>query len=615
VARDFFAVLWDTGAPAQAETAMRINAALASLCPHLDLRASAVGLRFYTSRANAARTTVNKLRGGSCLVYGTIFRRGGDDTADPSPCCINLCHKDAERILDSGGQHLVDHYWGHYVLFLVNDVSRTRWVFRSPACHQPCLYAVHEGVRLYFSAVEDLAALGLMRLSTNWDFVAAFSAFARTSGSETGLNEIRQLNTGEYHESSPKGDGRGFRWNPATFAKCLSGETTDKSRRLLRATVLSCTSAWAGEHRSILQHLSGGLDSSIATVCLALSPTRPEVTCLNYYSRGTHGDEREYARAVCDKVGFALVEHRQDSASPMDRLLTYRRTESPAAYVTRDARELEEMRLARRLGVNARFTGMFGDALFHMPPVAPVVADYVRQRGIDRRYLETAFLAAQMDRVSIWSILQGSLTKGLFVPPRSFVPGDFGKPNDSLLTREALESVCHTNPLRFAHPWLHDLDGVPCGKFPVISSLSWNSTYCNALAEADEPELIHPYFSEPLAELCLRLPTYSMLRDGWDRALVREAFASELPEVIARRVSKGSANLHVRERITHNEQFIREVLTDGALVKQGLLDRRRIADSLPGRVTRGGCAPLHLWACVAAEAWCRAWSTQPAPTG
>ena len=612
VNRDFFAVLWDAGAPSQAETAARVNDALANSCPHLDLRLSAAGLRFYAPRANASRSITNSLADGAYLAYGTIFRRNREDTCDAPPLRAKISHEDTARILKSRGRYLVDHHWGHYVLFLVDGASRTSYVFRSPGCHQPCLYAVHGGIRLYFSAVEDLAALSVMRLSINWDFVAAFSAFARTSGSETGINEIRQLNTGEYHEISPTRDCRGFHWNPATFAKSQSDEELCKSRRLLRETVVSCTSAWADEHRSILQYLSGGLDSSIATVCLALAPSRPKVTCLNYYSRGAYGDERKYARAVCEEMGFPLVERQQNSAEPMDRLLTYRRTDSPAAYLTRDAGEPGEIELARQIGVSARFTGIFGDALFHMPPAAPTAADYVRQRGIDRRFFEISLLAAQIDRASIWSVLRQSLVKGMFNRRRSFVPGDFGNPEHSLLAREALESVCRANPFRFAHPWLHDLDGVPCGKFPVIASLSWNSTYCNALAEPDEPELIHPYFSEPLAELCLRLPTYSMLRDGWDRALVREAFEPELPEAIRFRVSKGSANLHVRERVTRNQEFIRDLLSEGVLVKQRILDPKRIAESLPGRATRNASAPLHLWACVAAEAWSRAWSRNPA---
>jgi asparagine synthase (glutamine-hydrolysing) len=243
-----------------------------------------------------------------------------------------------------------------------------------------------------------------------------------------------------------------------------------------------------------------------------------------------------------------------------------------------------------------------------MPPAAPTAADYMGTHGVDRRFFGIALQAAQIDRVSIWRVFYDALINGILKRPRRFVPGEFRRPENSLLTRAALESVCHIDPLRFVHPWLHDLGGVPSGKFPAIASLSWNSTYFNALADPGEPEVIHPFFSEPLAELCLRLPTYSMLRDGSDRALVREAFAPELPDLIRYRVSKGSANLLARERIANNKIFIRDLLAEGILVKRGILDAKRISDCLPGKATRSAAAPVHLWACVAAEAWSRTWS-------
>jgi asparagine synthase (glutamine-hydrolysing) len=531
-------------------------------------------------------------------------RLGVEDASPPSG---DFTGREAARVVESGGRYLVDNYWGHYLAFLADGVNETKWVFRSPACHQTCLCAVYEGVRLYFSAVEDFANLGLVRLTINWDFVAAFSAFTRASGPETGLNEIRELSTGEYHKVSPCTVRRGFHWNPGGIAKLQLNADSRESRRLLRSTVLSCVFTWASEHASILQRLSGGIDSSIATVCLGLAPNRPKVSCLNYHSRGTYGDERRYARALCERVGFPLIEYRHDTTAPMDSMLAYRRTESPAAYLMRDGGERREIDLARQIGATARFTGIFGDTLFHMPPAAPTAADYIRARGIDGRFFGIALQAAQIDRVSIWRVLHGALMNGLFKRPRSFVPGDFENPERSPLTGAALESVCHADPLRFVHPWLHDLGGVPSGKFPVIASLSWNSTYFNALPDPGEPEVIHPFCSEPLAELCLRLPTYSMLRDGWDRALVREAFAPELPDLIRYRVSKGSANLHAKERITHNQRFIRDLLADSVLVKQGILDPKRISDCLPGQATRSATSPVHLWACVAAEAWSRAW--------
>jgi asparagine synthase (glutamine-hydrolysing) len=250
--------------------------------------------------------------------------------------------------------------------------------------------------------------------------------------------------------------------------------------------------------------------------------------------------------------------------------------------------------------------------LFHMPPAAPTAADYIRRRGVDRRFFGIALEAAQIDRVSIWKVLGGALMNGIFLPPRSFVPGEFGHPDHSLLTREARESIYHANPLRFVHPWLHALPDVPYGKFPLIASLSWNSAYFHALSAPDEPDLVHPFFSEPLVELCLRLPTYSMLRDGWDRALAREAFDSDLPQIVKSRISKGSPNLHVRERIDYNATFIRDLLADGVLVNRGILDRKRLADCLPGQAKRSPSSPVDLWICTIAEAWSRTWQNQSA---
>jgi asparagine synthase (glutamine-hydrolysing) len=608
VPRDFFVVLWDSDNPAHAAAAARIRHALANACGHLTPSFFMDGLHFYSSHADTDSNLIHLLANRAGIVFGTLFRRTClDDARDALSPRADLRGDDTPRILQSGGRYLIEHYWGHYVAILADEAQRTKWVLRSPACHQPCLWLTHEGVRLYFSSVEDCAKLNLLRLTINWDVVAAFSAFTRVSGAETGLNEILELSTGEYHIFSPPAQREGYHWNPADLARCQWDESLAEARRLLRATVRSCVFTWAAEHANVVQRLSGGLDSSIAAACLSVAPSRPRVTCLNYYSPGAYGDERKYARAVSARTGLPLIEYPYDSAAPMDSMLSYRRTMSPASYLTRSAGDLAEFGLARRVGASARFTGILGDVLFHMPPAAPTVADYIRRRGVDRGFFRIAHQSAQIDDVSIWKVLRAALMDGLFSPPSGFMPGEFAHPDHSLLTREARDSICHAIPFRFVHPWLHNLRDVPFGKFPLIASLSWNSANFSALSDPGEPDLVHPFFSEPLVELCLRLPTYSLLRDGWDRALAREAFESELPDIVKSRISKGSPNLHVRERIEHNQEFIRDMLTDSVLVKQGILDRRLIDEGLPGRTTRSAALPVHLWACVAAEAWSRAW--------
>jgi asparagine synthase (glutamine-hydrolysing) len=609
---DFFALLWDSSVPAEAEAAARINDELARFSERWVSSTSASGLHFRASDPAEAEHLLCPLPFGRGVVFGTLFARPHDDADGACSRCFVLDDA-AARIVGSKGRDLIDRYWGHYVAFLVDDSRRTKYVLRSPACHQPCFLATYHGVRMYFSSVEDLAALRVFRPTINWDFVAAFCAFTRLSGRETGLNEISELGACEYHEISPGGTCRaGYHWDASDFARRQLTEDPQESTRRLRATVLSCVTTWAAQHPSIVQRLSGGLDSSILGTCLALGRSRSKVIFLNYYSHGAYGDERHYARAVSNATGFPLLEYRQDSARPMDQLLTFPRTHSPAAHLTRDGSDPREIELAREVGATARFTGIMGDTLFHMPPAAPSAADYVRAHGLGGCCLEIALRAAQMDRVSVWKILREAVT-GALKPPTSFVPGDFGQPGQALLTSSASECVYHSDPLRFVHPWLHDLREVPYGKFSLIASLSWNSAYSNALSEPAEAELIHPYYSEPLMELCLRLPSFVMLHNGWDRALVRRAFERELPEVIRVRTSKGSANLHVRERIERNHTFIRGLLTDGVLVRQGIIDRKKLQDCLPGQATRSTITLARLWTCVAAEAWSRAWLKEPWP--
>jgi len=337
-----------------------------------------------------------------------------------------------------------------------------------------------------------------------------------------------------------------------------------------------------------------------------MAPSRPQVHCVNYYSRGTYGDERRFARLVAERNNFPLLEYRQNFAYSFAKFLDFPPTASPITYLFKVECDEREIALAHEVGATARFTGTMGDILFQMPPALPSATEYLQRRGFDRRFLSIALEAAQLDRVSIWKIIGRAFRDGLISPPTMSEPGEFDGKKTMLLTSEAARAFSD-QPLRFIHPWLHALTGVPFGKFAQISCLGFNSAYFNALHEANESELIHPFLSEPIMELCLRIPTYLLMHGGWDRAMAREAFQSELPPEVRARPSKGSMNLWVREMIATNAQFVRELLLDGVLVREKIIDRKRLEDCFPGTTSR---SPLSLGCfldCVAAESWCRVW--------
>jgi asparagine synthase (glutamine-hydrolysing) len=606
---DFFALLWNPDSPSSCESATHVRAALAHSCERMAVVLRLNGFDFYVSDQRTATHLTQLLPDGAGLTYGTLFDRRAADTADEAPFPRAEFNKNAcAKIIASGGRYLTENYWGHYVAFLIDSPAGEKRIFRSPTCHQPCLCTTYRGVHLYFSAAEDCAKLGLIRFTINWAFVAAFAASTRISCTETGLNEMTEVATGECHTVIRETVRRAFYWNPANIALYPLVEDLPEAKRALRATVHACVSTWASEHPRIVQRLSGGLDSSIATVCLASAPCRPTVTCVNYYSRGAFGDEREYARAVAERTAFPLMEYRHESLAPLDLLLNFARTESPSSYMSRGSFDRREIELAHDLGATARFTGIMGDMLFQMPPAAPSVAEYVRRHGLDGHFLLLALHAAQMDRVSLWTILRNAFTNGLLTKPSQFQPGEFSQRENSLLTVEADRAVFCDGPLRFVHPWLNNLQGIPFGKFAQIASLSFNSEYYNCLHNINESELIHPFVSEPLIELCLRLPTYLLLRDGWDRALVREAFQAELPPIVTSRAVKGSTIHHFSTQIQSNRQFIQDLMVDGVLVRERILDRKKVIDCLPGKANRSSLPLGLLMASIAAEAWSRAWT-------
>ena len=100
--------------------------------------------------------------------------------------------------------------------------------------------------------------------------------------------------------------------------------------------------------------------------------------------------------------------------------------------------------------------------------------------------------------------------------------------------------------------------------------------YYTSFGPEGAPERTLPLLSQPLVELCLRMPSYLLIRSGRDRAIARRAFAPELPETIVKRTAKGRIDQYLRNILDLNLQFIREYLLDGVLVSKGLLNRNNL---------------------------------------
>jgi hypothetical protein len=64
---------------------------------------------------------------------------------------------------------------------------------------------------------------------------------------------------------------------------------------------------------------------------------------------------------------------------------------------------------------------------------------------------------------------------------------------------------------------------------------------------------------------------------------------------------------HLKAVVSRNMRLMREVLTDGWLVKQGLVDAAKLQECLSGRPTRLKGHMTQLYSYLNTEAWIRSW--------
>ncbi len=564
------------------------------------------GLMVFHADARPGSNEIYVLAGDSGIVLGKLFERNVDEHTLPGNASLSV--REASAILQSCGRHLIEHYWGRYVAFLHDAGTRTTWVLRDPTGALPCFLTTFRGVNVFFAHMEDCLLLDLQRYSINWRFVAAFVCYSDMQTPDTGLNEVSAVRAGEclefYADAPAK---RTLCWDPVHIARSDIIENVDEAVEIVRRTTKTCVWAWASCYPRIVHLLSGGLDSSIVLSCLLSAPTQPATTCLNYFGpTSPEEDERVFARLAASAGGFELIESEEKGSTVrLEVILDNPKSATPLAYLY-DARHGRfEGELAEDKRASAIFQGIGGDQIFFQNPVILAAADYICRHGIRGDFFQLALDIARMQGVSIWSVLRAAIRDGLLRSHRNPL-AEIGK-YLTLVRPEVVLAARRNSGL--VHPWLTTTDGVAPGKRSHVSMMSASTQFYAPLGLPNDPERVCPLLSQPLMEVCLRIPTYILTAAGWDRAVARRAFRDDLPSNIVSRRAKGGIDQELRQILQSNLGFIRELMLDGHLVKEKLLDRHKVEQALTGqRVSLGVAAGEIMGEHLNTETWLRIWA-------
>ena len=609
----YLVLVWDP-------TQERSRVAVAMLTQHLAEHATGwsrafdcAGLLVFQAGEQPGSSTTASLADSAGVVLGRVFTRALD--RPEAAARVSFDAVETSQIVASGGRWLLEKYWGRYVAVVRSGATDEVWVLRDPSGGVPCWLTTHEGVNILCSDIEDCETLGAGSFSVNWSYIAAFVAYPTLQIRNTALNEVSEVQPGERVGFSRGSVHRSIEWHPIEIARGSMIESVDEAVASLRASTIGCVHTWAACFRGIVHNLSGGLDSSIVLSCLASAPSRPDVVCLNYFATGPDEDERRYAQAMARRVGVRLIEHQLDPGTVRLReLLNLRRTPRPWFYMYELEHARVEGELAGQHGAQSLFSGSGGDGVFFQSRADLAVTDYLFQHGFGAGLVRTAVDAARMSRKSIWPLLLQAMHARLVGAP--WDPIGMAKPAVRTLVNADLMAAARHDP-GLAHPWFtpEAIRGVAPGILWHVMSVAVPPAFYNSIQRGPYPERVMPLLSQPLVELCLRIPTYLLIESGRDRALARRAFADDLPAEIVRRHAKGRADQHLRNILDANLPFVREFLLDGLLVQRGFLDRAALdlylnRNRSPADFQYGEILQNHL--CT--EAWLRSWLTRSSAT-
>ncbi|WP_114952216.1 asparagine synthase C-terminal domain-containing protein [Sphingosinicella terrae] len=525
--------------------------------------------------------------GQSGAIAGTLFHRHGA----ARPVAV-LDEQDRAALAAEGSLRLLRAFWGGYVAAFVRGSSVI--ATRDPSGALPCYMASAGACQLLASDVGILIDAGGLEPAIDEAALARHLFGGGLPQPETVLARVVELLPGFSVELPGDLRRQSVSWSPWDHVGVPGGadEIVDPER--LRRIVRQAVQGWASTADRPLLSLSGGLDSSIVAACLA---TAEGLTCLNLHDDDPVGDERLYARLVCERLGLRLVERPfrledVDIEAPLSAHLP-----RPFGFSHALAYERAHEEVARELSCDAFVTGNGGDNVFgHSQSAAPIADRWLREgwstaawRTLRHVCRQTGCSAGQAARAAL---------RLLRAPPGYRWRGEATFLQADVLERLAGEEL--------HHPWLEAPPGALPGKAAHIASLLRVQRNLEPPRSRLAP-VLNPLLSQPVMEACLAIPSWEWRAGGFDRAVARQAFAKDLPERIVRRRTKGSPDPFAARLLEHHRDYIRERLLSGRLAASGLIDRERIQAALGGAAIPVGDR-MRILELLPVEAWLDAWS-------
>jgi len=525
--------------------------------------------------------------GDAGYVLGSLFERHG-----PAEALSSLRPEQAAAIAASKGRSLLASHWGGSVAAIADGESAT--ILRDPSGDFPCYFAEAGRFTIFASDAQLLMRSGVVGVSIDHEEIGRqlFRAFVPVPS--TALRGIQELLAGFALRIWSGARTSEQRWNPWDHVEWRARDRDEAGQALAR-TIQHSIHAIASAHGRVLVSVSGGLDSSIVASCLARAGA--DAVCLTMFTDDPAGDERMFARALCDRLRLTLIERPYrfcdidlDEAMAPNLPRPKDRTQALAFERVHHA-------VAAEIGADALVTGNGGDHIFGYSQSAAPVADRYLAESLSRGTLASLVDVCRQTGCSMgdalhqaWNLARSD-RRYRVRPNALFLHPDF---------------VAARGPRDWHHPWLD----APCDALPgkaahVATILRVQPNLEPSLGTAYP--VLNPLVSQPIVEACLRIPSWAWREGGRDRALVRRAFADALPAAVLDRRVKGTPGRFAAQLLDHFRAAIRDRLLGGRLAANRIIDAAALGEVLAGERPVPDLERVRILELVNVEAWIGHW--------
>ena len=524
---------------------------------------------------------------GAGAVIGDLFTR------EHRPRHLDvLAERIGHRARETDGQSLIDDCWGGYVAFIAGAAGDLQ-VIRDPSAAMPCVYLKWREAYVFASDPDLLVDAGFLVPQIDFQFLRhhLFAPDVRTPA--TALDGLQELMPGFRVSLSGGQNQLSPVWSPWAFCRPDADATDATLAARLEEVALGCIGAWGRRYPSSLLGVSGGLDSSIVAAGLVTAKVPP--TCVTIATDEAEGDERPFARILCQALALSLIEafHRPEAVDFTRALSSH--LPRPVGHAFGHSNYAIRFALEDQLGIDAFFSGVGGDNVFCFTQSATALVDRLRAHGLEPGLIDTLRDICRQNNASVGAVLRMAWKRYRNADPAYRVKGD------AKFLGPAAQAGADDLP---HHPWLAAPAGALPGKAAHVAMLLHGTI--DGLPRDHAPQIL-PLISQPIMETCLRIPMWTWIAGGRNRSVARAAFSSRLPKALVDRQSKGGPNSFAYAALEQHKALVLDRLTQGRLAQEGLIDAKQLAEALDPRRLVNPADHMRISDLAECEAWIRHW--------